>query len=195
MDVVLVRHGETEWSRSGRHTGRTDVALTETGCEQADRVGAALAGRDFALVLTSPLQRARETCARAGLAPAAQLCPELAEWDYGDYEGLSTDEIRERVPGWSVWTHPVLGGESVQDVGARADVVIARLRAAGGPGVVFAHGHLLRILAARWVGLDAVAGRLFTLDTATISTLGHERTTPVLAAWNDTCHLGPPGPP
>lgn len=190
MQVVLVRHGETEWSRSGRHTGRSDVALTAAGLEQADRVGAALAGAGFATVLCSPLKRARDTCARAGFARSALECGELAEWDYGDYEGRTTDEISADVPDWTVWTHPMLGGESVEEVGTRADVVIARLRASEGPALVFAHGHLLRILAARWVGLAASAGRYFLLDTAAISHLGQERSTPAIARWNDTGHLG-----
>lgn len=187
--LVLIRHGETEWSRSGRHTGRSDVPLTDRGREQADRVGAALAGQSFPVVLCSPLQRARETARRSGLT-GIEICSELTEWDYGDYEGRSTEDIRVDVPSWSVWTHPIRGGESAAEVGARADAVIARATAGAGPAVVFSHGHLLRILAARWLGLHALGGRLLALDTAAICVLGLERAERVIVRWNDTCHLG-----
>lgn len=184
--LVLVRHGETEWSRSGRHTGRSDIPLTDLGRRQADRLGVALAGADFSTVLSSPLARARETGERAGFAASLEVCPDLMEWDYGRYEGRSTDEIRAELPHWSVWTDPISGGETIEAVGARADAVISRLLADGGDAVLFAHGHLLRILTARWLGLEATAGALFALDTAAISTLGFERSTRVMTRWNDT---------
>lgn len=189
---MLVRHGETGWSRSGLHTGRTDIPMTDLGRRQADRLGAALGSARFSAVLCSPLARARDTCERAGLAASLKVCPDLAEWDYGDYDGRSTDEIRQDVPHWSVWTHPIPHGETAADVGARADAVLARVLANGGPAVLFSHGHLLRILTARWLGLDATAGALFALDTASISTLGFERSTPVITTWNATGHLENP---
>lgn len=183
--VVLVRHGETDWSRAGRHTGRTDVDLTERGREQARALGEALGGRRFELVLTSPLRRALETCRIAGLGNAAQVREELLEWDYGDHEGRTTPEIREERPGWTLWRDGVPGGETAAEVGARADRVVAELRSLDGDAVVFAHGHVLRVLAARWLGLEPEAGRLFALDTATISTLGYERETAVVRTWNE----------
>ena len=189
-DVVLVRHGETEWSRTHRHTGRTDVPLTDVGREQAVRAGRALAGRRFALVLCSPLGRARDTCSIAGLGAQAEVTDDLAEWAYGDAEGLSTAQIQERTPGWTVWTHPVGGtGESPAQVGERADRVIARIEAADGDVAVFAHGHMLRILTARWLGMPAEGGRHFTLGTATLSELGYEHANRVVQAWNDSSHL------
>jgi probable phosphoglycerate mutase len=184
VEVVLVRHGETEWSRTGRHTGRTDVPLTEHGREQAEAVGAALRSREFALVLTSPLSRALETCRLAGFGERAARRDELMEWDYGAYEGRTTAEIREEAPGWTLWTDGVPGGETVEQVGARVDGVLNEVRSTDGDVLVFAHGHVLRILTARWLGLEPDAGRLFALDPATISTLGYERETPVLQIWN-----------
>jgi probable phosphoglycerate mutase len=183
-EVVLVRHGETEWSRAGKHTGRTDVPLTDAGRDQAVALGAALRGHAFALVLTSPLSRAAETCRLAGLGDVAQERADLQEWDYGAYEGLATLEIREERPRWTLWRDGVPGGETDADVGARADRVIAELRAIDGDAAVFAHGHLLRVLAARWLGLDPTEGRLFALDTATVSVLGYERETAVIRLWN-----------
>jgi probable phosphoglycerate mutase len=183
-EIVLVRHGETEWSRAGRHTGRTDVPLTDEGRVQAAVLGATLRRRRFALVLTSPLSRAAETCRLAGLGEVAQERPDLMEWDYGAYEGRTTAEIREERPDWTLWHDGVPGGETVSEVGARADRVIAELRAAGGDAAVFAHGHLLRVLAARWLGLEPAGGRFFALDTATISVLGYERETAVIELWN-----------
>jgi broad specificity phosphatase PhoE len=183
-ELVLVRHGETEWSRAGRHTGRTDVPLTDAGRKQAAALGASLRGREFALVLTSPLSRASETCRLAGLGEVAQERADLMEWDYGAYEGLTTPEIREERPGWTLWRDGVPGGETSEEVGARVDRVIAELRAAGGDAAIFAHGHLLRVLAARWLGLDPGDGRLFALDTATIGVLGYERETAVIRLWN-----------
>jgi broad specificity phosphatase PhoE len=184
-EIVLVRHGETEWSREGRHTGRTDVPLTERGRREADALGPALAERSFALVLTSPLSRALDTCRRAGLGREAQVRPDLGEWDYGAYEGQTTQQIRLAQPGWTLWRDGVEEGETVQQVGARADRVIAELRQAGGDVAVFAHGHLLRVLAARWLGLEPAAGALFVLEPATISVLGQEHEQPVLRVWNE----------
>lgn len=185
-EVFLVRHGETEWSRTGKHTGRTDIPLTERGREQAVAVGAALRGRRFALVLTSPLERAAETCRLAGYGEVAERREELMEWDYGAYEGRKTVDIREERPGWTLWRDGVTGGETAAEVGARADRVIAELRALTGDAAVFAHGHLLRVLAARWIGLAPWAGQLLALDPATISVVGYERETPVLRSWNVT---------
>jgi len=188
--LVLVRHGETQWSCTGRHTGRTDVALTELGQRQADALGLMLRGRSFAAVLVSPLQRATETLRRASLdAARVRVLEELVEWDYGDYEGLTTEEIRRSVPDWTIWTAPVPGGESAADVGRRADLVIARALDESDDVAIFSHGHLLRVLTARWLGLDVPAGRHFALDTATVSILGHERDTPVILLWNEACHL------
>ena len=184
-DAVLVRHGETEWSRDGRHTGRTDVPLTEHGRRQAEAVGAALRDREFALVLTSPLGRALDTCRLAGFGDRAERRDELMEWDYGAYEGQTTSEIREERPGWSLWRDGVPEGERVEQVGERVDRVLAEVRAADGDALLFAHGHVLRVLTARWLGLDADAGRLFALDPATLSTLGYERETAVLHLWNE----------
>jgi broad specificity phosphatase PhoE len=188
-EIVTVRHGETEWSRALKHTGRTDVPLTDAGRTQADRLGAALAGRSFSMVLSSPLGRAVETCERAGYARHAEMVSDLREWDYGEYEGLTTAEVREQIGGWTIWTHEVHGGESVEEVGKRVDGLIERISAAPGDVVLFAHGHILRVMAARWLGLPAAEGRLFRLDTATISTLGFERETRVIRRWNDGCHL------
>jgi broad specificity phosphatase PhoE len=183
-EIAVVRHGETEWSRTGRHTGRTDVLLTDQGRREAEAVGVALRERRFALVLTSPLQRAKETCRLAGLADVAVERDDLQEWDYGDYEGRTTTEIRRERPGWTVWKDGVPGGETLAEVGARVDRVLDELREAAGDVAVFAHGHLLRVLAARWLGLEPSAGRLFALDPGTISVLGNERETAVLRGWN-----------
>src|SRR5512139_1365916 len=184
-ELWLIRHGETAWSRAGLHTGRTDVPLTARGERQAARPGRRLAGREFALVLTSPLLRAHETCRLAGYGGAARPDPDLMEWDYGAYEGRTTADIREEVPGWTIWTGAARAGESADEVGARADRVIARCAAAGGDVALFAHGHLLRILTARWLGLSAGAGRLFVLDTASVGVLGHEHEQRVLRCWNE----------
>jgi broad specificity phosphatase PhoE len=184
MEVVLVRHGETEWSRDGRHTGRTDVPLTERGEAQARAVGAALRGRSFALVLSSPLQRALETARLAGFSP--EVREELAEWDYGAYEGRTTPEIRQEVADWTIWGYGAPGGERPEQVGARADRVVAELRGVGvdGDALVFAHGHLLRVLTARWLELPPADGRLFALDSGTLGTLGYEREQSVIRRWN-----------
>jgi broad specificity phosphatase PhoE len=182
--VVLVRHGATDWSRSGRHTGRTDIPLDDEGRAQARAIGERLRSWTFSLVLTSPLGRARETCALAGLGDRAEVEPDLAEWDYGDYEGRTTAEICETRPGWTVFTGGVVNGETVEQVGTRADRVIARIRDVDGTVALFSHGHMLRILAARWLGLAPVDGRLLALDTATLSVLGYEHETRVVQCWN-----------
>jgi broad specificity phosphatase PhoE len=184
-EVVLVRHGETLWSRSWKHTGRTDIPLTDEGRRQSARVGDSLRGRRFALVLASPLQRAAETCRLTGFGDVAVFREELMEWDYGAYEGRTTPEIRAEVPGWSLWSDGVPEGETDADVGRRVDRVIADVRAVDGDVVLFAHGHVLRVLAARWLGLPPTEGRLFALDPATISILGYERETPVIRRWNE----------
>jgi broad specificity phosphatase PhoE len=183
-EVVLVRHGETEWSRSGQHTGRTDIPLTERGRREAEAVGAALSGRQFALVLTSPLERAAETCRIAGFGDRAVHRDELMEWDYGAYEGRKTVDIRKERPGWTLWHDGVPDGETAAQVGARVDQVIAELTAVDGDALLFAHGHVLRVLAARWLSLEPEAGQLFALDPATISILGYEREAPVIRLWN-----------
>jgi probable phosphoglycerate mutase len=182
VEVVLVRHGETEWSRTGRHTGRTNVPLTEEGERQARAVGEALRGREFALVLSSPLTRALSTAQLAGFEP--ELRDDLAEWDYGDYDGVTTPEIREKLPDWTVWRYGAEGGESVADLGARADRVVGELESVDGDVLVFSHGHLLRVLTARWLELGAAEGRLFALDSGTLSTLGFEREQRVIRSWN-----------
>jgi probable phosphoglycerate mutase len=183
--VVLVRHGETEWSRDGRHTGRTDVPLTEHGREQAEAVGLALRGREFALVRTSPLGRALDTCRLAGFGDRAEQRDDLMEWDYWAYEGRTTSEIRAERPGWTLWRDGVPEGETVEQVGERVDRVLAEVRAADGDALLFAHGHVLRVLTARWLRLEPDAGRLFALDPATLSTLGYERETAVVELWNE----------
>jgi broad specificity phosphatase PhoE len=182
----LVRHGETEWSASGRHTSHTDVPLTERGRARAAELRTRLAGIDFDLVLTSPLGRARETCALAGFGERSEIVDELHEWDYGSGEGLTTAQIRETSTGWTVWTHDLPGSEPAADVGARADRVIARARASGGRTLAFSHGHLSRVIGARWIDLPVTDGARLRLDTAAVSVLGWERETPVLHRWNDT---------
>ena len=183
-EIWLIRHGETEWSLSGQHTGRTDLPLTAAGVREAKELGRYLAGRPFALVLTSPLQRAHETCKLAGYGGVAQIEPDLCEWDYGAYEGRTSAQIQESVPGWTIWTSPVPQGETIQQVAARASRVIERAVKAGGHVALFAHGHLLRILTACWLGLPPDAGRFFALGTASVSVLGYERETRVIARWN-----------
>jgi broad specificity phosphatase PhoE len=183
-NLWLIRHGETEWSRSGAHTGRTDIPLTVAGEAQAGAIGRYLDGKQFALVLASPLQRARETCRLAGYASVAQTEPNLMEWDYGAYEGHTSQEIRKDVPGWNIWTDGPQGGETVEQVGARANLVIDRACAAGGDVALFAHGHILRILTACWLGLPPAGGRLFAFDTACLSVLGYEREIRVILRWN-----------
>jgi probable phosphoglycerate mutase len=181
--LFAVRHGETEWSLSGQHTGRTDVPLTEAGRERANQVGGFLAGRTFALVLTSPFSRARDTAAIAGF-PDAAVDDDLREWDYGDYEGRRTLEIREERPGWFLWDDGVPNGETIDEVAARADRVIARALAVDGDVLVFAHGHILRVLTARWLEQPPGFGRHLILSPATLSILAHEREAPALETWN-----------
>lgn len=182
--AILVRHGETEWSATGRHTSSTDVALTARGRRQAGELRDVLAGVEAAEVLTSPLQRASESCRLAGFGERAVVEPDLREWEYGDYEGLTTPEIRDRAPGWSVFTAGCPGGENAFEVEQRADRLVARLRASQGIVLCFGHGHMLRVLAARWLGLGAVDGRRLALDPASVSVLGDERGVPALLTWN-----------
>ena len=183
-ELWLIRHGETEWSRSGAHTGRTDLPLSDTGRVRAKGLASLLKGRQFALVLASPLERAQETCRLAGYGGVAQSETNLREWDYGDYEGRTTSQIREERPGWSLWVDGVANGETVEQVGRRASAVIERAVAVDGDAALFAHGHILRILAACWLGLPPASGRFFALDTASVSILGYERETRVMRLWN-----------
>jgi probable phosphoglycerate mutase len=184
-DLWLFRHGETAWSLSGAHTGRTDLPLTDAGRARAEAIGRYLKGRRFALVLASPLERARETCRLAGYGDVAQFDPSLREWDYGDYEGKTTAEIRQQAPDWALWTNGVPNGETVEQVAQRARAVIERAVSAGGDVALFAHGHILRILTACWLGLEPAAGRLFALGTGSLSILGYERETRVITLWNE----------
>jgi probable phosphoglycerate mutase len=190
MEIAVVRHGETDWSAHKRHTGRTDVPLTEEGRREAERLGRLLRGRRFVLVLTSPLKRAAETCWLLGYGNEAQMCDDLVEWDYGDYEGRTTLDIRNEVPGWTIFTHGAPNGETPAQVGERADRVLARCRAAGGDVLLVGHGHMLRVLTARWLGLEPVGGRLFALDPATLSSLGYEHETEVIQMWNEPAARG-----
>ncbi len=184
-EVWLVRHGETEWSRDGKHTSVTDLPLTPAGEAVARQVGERLAGEEFDLVLTSPRLRARRTADLIGHADA-EVDEDLVEWAYGDYEGITTAEIRETVPGWSIWSHPAPGGETAEQLSTRLDRVVARAhdRADTGRVLLIGHGHALRALAARWLGLPVTDGRLLRLDTATVSVLGYERGSPVVLRWN-----------
>lgn len=185
----LLRHGETPWTILGRHTGRTDVPLTPRGERQAGALSHRLTGQTFALVLTSPLLRARQTCRLAGYSSVAELEPDLVEWDYGAYEGRTSAEIHAEQPGWTIWQAGAPGGETPGDVGLRADRVIARALEASGDVALFAHGHLLRVLAARWIGRPPSAGGSVALDTASVSMLGFEREQRVIRHWNEICHL------
>jgi probable phosphoglycerate mutase len=182
-EVWLVRHGETEWSRDHRHTSTTDLALTDHGVEVARELAGRLSGVSFDLVLTSPRLRARRTAELAGFGDAT-VDGDLVEWDYGDYEGVTTAQIRETVPGWSVWTHPTPGGETPEQVTERLDRVVHRVREVSGRTLLFGHGHALRAFTARWIDQPVGEGRNFRLDTATLSVLGYERDTPVLLRWN-----------
>ncbi len=182
--LYVVRHGATEWSRSGQHTGRTDLPLLPEGEDQARATGSLLANIDFSLVLCSPLQRAQRTCELAGLLDRAVTDNDLQEWDYGDYEGMTTQTIRETVSGWTVWSGICPNGETIEQVSKRADRVIKRVRNESGNAIVFAHGHFLRVLTARWCELDPVEGQRFILDPATLSILGWERETPAIRQWN-----------
>jgi broad specificity phosphatase PhoE len=189
--VYLARHGETAWSVSGQHTGRTDIPLTARGERNAEGLGQRLRGITFAKVLTSPLSRARRTCELAGFGAGAEADPDLQEWDYGRYEGRRTVDIRKERPGWYLFSDGCPGGESVEAIGARADRVVARLRSVEGNALVFSHGHILRVLAARWLGLPAGEARLFLLSTAALSILGYEHALnePAIRLWNDDRHV------
>ena len=182
----LVRHGETDWSATGKHTGSTDVPLSDTGREAAQHLATSLRGNSFALVLTSPLSRAHDTCVLAGLGVDAVADDDLREWNYGEYEGLTTPELREQRPAWTVFADGCPGGESPEQVAARADRVIARAQDTDGDVVAFSHGHFLRVLAARWVGLPPQAGAHLALATASVSVLGWEREVPVIISWDLT---------
>ncbi len=181
--LFLVRHGETEWSKNGRHTSVTDLPLTPEGERIASSLTSRLAAESFDLVLTSPRQRARRTAELAGFSDAV-VDEDLAEWNYGDYEGITTAEIRKTVPGWTVWASPTPNGETAAEVTTRLDRVITRIEAVPGDVLVFGHSHALRGLTARWLDLDVAEGRHFVLDTATVSTLGWDRGTPVVHHWN-----------
>ncbi len=183
--LVVVRHGATEWSRSGRHTGGTNLPLLDDGRIEAEELGRRLAGHLFTMVLTSPMCRARQTCEIAGFGSEAEVCGDLREWDYGEYEGRTTDEIQSQRPGWSLWSDGAPAGENGDDVGRRADRVVSRVKQTTGDVLAFAHAHVLRVVGARWVGLPPAAGALFTLAPATISVLGWERDVAVVTRWND----------
>ena len=187
-DLWLVRHGETEWARLGRHTGRTDIPLTGRGRSQAAAVEAKLAGATFGAVVSSPLSRALETAHLAGFADRVTTDEDLLEWDYGDLEGRTSAQIRESIPGWTIWSGPVPGGETASDVAARVDRFIAGVRAdVTGDVLAFGHGHLLRVLAARWLDKPPSDGGMFALSTATVSVLGWEHGAPVVVRWNEAC--------
>jgi broad specificity phosphatase PhoE len=186
-EIHIVRHGETAWTKSRQHTGLSDIPLTERGEQQARKLGKYLEGQPYQHVFTSPLQRAGRTCELAGFGSRAQIDPDLVEWNYGEYDGLTTYEIRKRRPSWHVFRDGCPGGESVAEVGARADRVIHRLRALNAGVLLFSSGHFMRVFAARWIGLEPSCGRLFTLSTTTVSIVGYEHTTsePVIRLWND----------
>jgi probable phosphoglycerate mutase len=184
VNLFAIRHGETAWSLSGRHTGTTNIPLTESGRRLAERMRPVLAKNAFALVLCSPMQRARETCELAGLGDPAVVDDDLVEWNYGEYEGLTPKQIHETAQGWLIFRDGCPGGESPEQVGARADRVIARARATEGDVPLFAHGHVLRVLAARWIGLPAASGQHFLLDTGTLCVLGYYRDIPAVRVWN-----------
>jgi probable phosphoglycerate mutase len=188
--LVLARHGETEWSKTGQHTGRTDIPLTDAGRGQARSLGVALAGRTFSRVVSSPLARASETARLAGFGDRVEIDPELQEWDYGAYEGRRRIDIAIDEPGWTVWSRPIRDGESLDELGARADRVIAALLPTGGDVLVFSHGHFLRVLAARWIEQPALTASRLELWTATISELGWEAERRVVEVWNSAAHLG-----
>ena len=187
MNVYAIRHGETAWSLSGRHTGTTDIPLTDSGCQLAERMRAVLAAQAFELVLCSPMHRARQTCELAGLGNKAVIDPDLLEWNYGEYEGLTPKQIQEIEPGWLIFRDGCPGGETPAHVGARVDRVIARLRAVHGDTVLFANGHVLRVFVARWIGLSPGGGQHFLLNTGTLCVLSYYREIPAVRTWN-----GPP---
>ena len=184
VKVFVIRHGETAWSLSGQHTSTTDLPLTDNGRRRAERLCQVLAKQTFALVLVSPMQRARETCELAGLGNIAVIDHDLVEWNYGQYEGLTTPQIHENAPGWVVFRDGCPGGESPEQIGTRVDRVIARVRAVEGDVALFAHAHVLRVLAARWIEFPVVAGQHFLLDTGTLSLLGYYRDVPAVEVWN-----------
>jgi len=184
LQLWLIRHGETAWSLSGAHTSRTDIPLTNRGRERARKIKDYLAGKSFSMVLTSPMQRARDTCRIAGLADGAQIDDDLSEWNYGAYEGRTTQEIQREIPDWSVWTSQIIDGETINQVAERANRVIARAAARGGHVALFAHGHILRILAACWIQMPPITGSRLTLGTGTVSILGYEHQTRVISEWN-----------
>lgn len=183
-ELWLIRHGETEWSRSGAHTSRTDLPLTPEGEKRAEALAAILRGQRFALVLSSPMRRALDTARLAGFQP--QITDDLREWDYGVYEGRTTPDIQREAPNWTIWTSTPPGGETADSVAARADRLIARALPLDGEVALFGHGHFLRVLAARWLGLEPQAGRYFALSTGSLSVLGYERETRVISCWNRT---------
>ena len=183
-NVYIVRHGATEWSVSGQHTSRTDLPLLASGEEQARAVGVKLAGHAFALVLCSPLLRARETCQLAGFGEGAEITDDLREWDYGEYEGLTTPQIREQDPDWNLWRAGCPGGETPAQIGARVDRVVNRLRSSDGDALAFAHGHVLRVLTARWLEMEVAAGARFKLEAGSLGVLGYERETSALERWS-----------
>lgn len=187
MEIWLIRHGETEWSLSGQHTGSTDIALTDKGRRQAELLVEPLAQHHFDRVLTSPMSRAIETCRAAGLGEHAEVMKDLHEWDYGIYEGRTTPDIRKTIPDWSVWSSPIENGESIEQIQARARGVIERLVSMRGRTAIFSHAHFLRVLGGCWMGDSAALGAHLTLDTASISVLGFERETRVLRQWNVRC--------
>jgi broad specificity phosphatase PhoE len=184
MNVFVIRHGETAWSLSGQHTGTTDIPLTDNGRRLAKRIRPVLAEEKFALVLVSPMGRARETCDLAGLGDTAVIEPDLMEWNYGEFEGLTNPEIRAKRPGWIIFRDGAPGGEAPDHIGARVDRVVARSRATEGDVALFAHGHVLRVLVARWIGLPATAGQHFLLDTGAVSILSYYREIPAIKVWN-----------
>ena len=188
--LVLARHGETEWSRTGRHTGRTDIPLTDLGREEARRLGNVLSRRSFSRAVSSPLARATETARLAGFGDRVEIDDDLREWDYGSYEGRTTVEIAADVPGWTVWSHPIVGGESLEELGHRADRVIDRLLPTGGDVLLLSHGHFLRVLAARWIGAPPLTGSRLELWTATVSELGWEHDRRVIERWNTGATAG-----
>ncbi|HXK24381.1 MAG TPA: histidine phosphatase family protein [Myxococcota bacterium] len=191
-EVFLIRHGETQWSLSGRHTGSTDIPLTEDGRKAAKELEPLLSGVDFSLVLASPLQRARETCELAGLGERVRVDPDLSEWNYGEYEGLTPEQIHRRAPGWMIFADGCPGGESPDEVGFRVDRLIEKVRANAGRAALFAHGHIFRVFAARWIGLPPTHGCHFLLDTSTLSVLGHYRNAPAVKIWNAPLNLRSP---
>jgi broad specificity phosphatase PhoE len=189
VELWLIRHGETEWSISGQHTSRTDIPLTDHGRQRAAEIRDYLQNRNFSLVLSSPRQRARETCRIAGFGDVAQVDENLGEWDYGEYEGRTTADIRKEQPGWTIWDNTPPGGESLEQVAARCQKLIERSLIAGGKVALFSHAHLLRILAATWIGLPPKAASMLTLGTGSVSTLSFERETRVIQTWNRSFEL------